>query len=112
MANIELPYGKEYINVEIPDGRLNAVLVSDMHHYKPEADQVELVKRAIENPIGTPRLKEMAKGKNKVVIIASDHTTTMQSLSTTKKLELVLSKETRSTRICFMQQERQDWTLS
>lgn len=74
MANIELPYGKEYINVEIPDERLNAVLVSDMHHYKPEADQVELVKRAIENPIGTPRLKEMAKGKNKVVIIASDHT--------------------------------------
>ena len=100
MANIELPYGKEYINVEIPDERLNAVLVSDMHHYKPEADQVELVKRAIENPIGTPRLKEMAKGKNKVVIIASDHT------------RLVLSKETRSTRICFMQQERQDWTLS
>ncbi|MBE3102273.1 MAG: hypothetical protein IMZ47_08415 [Firmicutes bacterium] len=38
MANIELPYGKEYINVEIPDERLNAVLVSDMHHYKPEAD--------------------------------------------------------------------------
>lgn len=74
MANVKLPYGKEYLDVEIPEERLNAVLVSDMHHYKPELSQVELVQQAIENPIGTPRLKEMAKGKGKIVIIASDHT--------------------------------------
>jgi nickel-dependent lactate racemase len=74
MANIRLPYGKEYLNVEIPDERLNAVLVSDMHNYKPRLSQEELVRQALENPIGTPRLREMAKGKNKVVIIASDHT--------------------------------------
>ena len=74
MTNIELPYGHEFLNAQIPQERLNAVLVSDMHHYKSKLSQVELVKQAIENPIGTPRLKEMAKGKNKVVIIASDHT--------------------------------------
>jgi len=32
MAKIELPYGKEYLEVEIPDERLNAVLVSELHH--------------------------------------------------------------------------------
>ena len=74
MAKIDLPYGKEYLSVEIPDERLNAVLVSDMHHYKPKLGQTELVREAIENPIGTPRLKDMAMGKNKIVIIASDHT--------------------------------------
>jgi lactate racemase len=74
MANIKLPYGKEYVDVEIPDERINAVLVSDLHHYKPELGQVELVRQALENPIGTPKLREISKGKNKVVIIASDHT--------------------------------------
>lgn len=74
MANIKLPYGKEQIEVQIPDERINVVLVSDMHHYKPELSQVDLVKQAVENPIGTPRLREIAKGKNKVVVIASDHT--------------------------------------
>lgn len=74
MTNIKLPYGKEYINAEIPEERLNAVLVSGMHCCKTELSQTELVQQALENPIGTPRLKDMAKGKNKVVIIASDHT--------------------------------------
>jgi nickel-dependent lactate racemase len=74
MANIKLPYGKDFLDVNIPDERLNAVLVSDMHHYKAEMSQVELVKQALENPIGTPKLSVMAEGKNKVVIIASDHT--------------------------------------
>ena len=74
MANIKLPYGKEFLDVNIPDERLNAVLVSDMHHYKAEMSQIELVKQALENPIGTPRLSVMAQGKQKVVIIASDHT--------------------------------------
>lgn len=74
MATIKLPYGKEHIIAEIPDERLNAVLVSKLHNYKPNFSQEELVQQAIENPIGTPRLKDIAKGKNKIVIISSDHT--------------------------------------
>jgi lactate racemase len=74
MANIKLPYGKEQVEVQIPDEKINAILVSDMHHYKPELSQVELVRQAVENPVGTPRLREIAKGKHKVVVIASDHT--------------------------------------
>ncbi len=74
MANIKLPYGREHINVNIDDNRLNAVLVSEMENYVPTMSQVDLVKTAMENPVGTERLSELAKGKDKVVIIASDHT--------------------------------------
>ncbi|MBW8382519.1 MAG: nickel-dependent lactate racemase, partial [Youngiibacter sp.] len=74
MTNIKLPYGQGYLEAEIPDERIAGILVSDMHHYKPSETQVEIVRKAMENPIGTPRLKDMAKGKKKVVVIASDHT--------------------------------------
>lgn len=74
MSKIKLPYGREYLYAEIPEERLNAILVSDMHHYKPTLSQEDLVQQALLNPVGTSRLKDMAKGKNKIVIIASDHT--------------------------------------
>jgi len=74
MANIRLPYGKEFLEAEISDERLNAVLESNINNYKPELSEIDLVREALENPIGTPKLRDMAKGKDKVVIIASDHT--------------------------------------
>lgn len=74
MTIAELPYGKGSLEVSIPDERLNAVLVSELHHYKPDMDQAELVKLALENPIGTARLSEIARDKDRIVIIASDHT--------------------------------------
>ncbi len=74
MPTVKFPYGTDYLTYDIPENRFAGELVSEMHHYKPELSQTELVRKALENPIGTPRLCEMAKGKNKVVIIASDHT--------------------------------------
>ncbi|MDR0758945.1 MAG: nickel-dependent lactate racemase [Treponema sp.] len=58
----------------MPDNRFKAELVSRIHHYKAPASQEELVRQALENPIGTPKLSVMAEGKQRVVIIASDHT--------------------------------------
>jgi len=74
MTQIKLPYGRDFLTAEIPDERISAMLVSEMHHYSPKETQIELVQKALENPIGSPRLKEIAKGKKKVVVIASDHT--------------------------------------
>lgn len=74
MAIVKFPYGKEMIPLEIADERLKGVLVSNLHDYKSEKSQTELVREALEHPIGTPKLSELAKGKEKVVIIASDHT--------------------------------------
>lgn len=69
-----LPYGKEHFEVALEDSRVNAVLLSELEEYVPEKTQEELVREAMMNPIGTERLSELARGKEKVVIIASDHT--------------------------------------
>lgn len=74
MAEIKIPYGKSYLLANVPDQKLEGVLESKAHHYHPEAGEIELVQQALENPIGSPRLRDLAKGKNKIVIIASDHT--------------------------------------
>jgi lactate racemase len=74
MTAINMPYGKSCIKVQIPSERLLGILESRAHSYKPEAGEEELVKRALENPIGSPRLRDLVKGRKKIVIIASDHT--------------------------------------
>lgn len=74
MPVVKFPYGYDNLEYDIPSDRLQAVLVSNMHHYKPELSQEELVRTALEHPIGTPKLSVMAEGKKKVVLIASDHT--------------------------------------
>src|SRR5699024_8130899 len=45
-----------------------------LHSYKAPKDGAELVQEALEHPIGTPRLSEMAVGKKNIVVISSDHT--------------------------------------
>jgi nickel-dependent lactate racemase len=74
MPALTFPYGKESLTLDIPQSRFKAELVSKMHHYTASASQEELVKQALENPIGTPTLRVMAEGKKRALIIASDHT--------------------------------------
>lgn len=72
MANITLPYGRENKTVCIPDERLRGILVSGAHGYHAEKQEREIVRDAMEHPIGSPRLRELAKGKDNIVLIASD----------------------------------------
>lgn len=74
MATLVFPFGKEKIEYTIEDMRLQAVLTSGLSEYVPAADDAALVKAAMAEPIGSARLSELARGKDKVVIIASDHT--------------------------------------
>ncbi|MDF2545979.1 MAG: hypothetical protein K0R93_877 [Anaerosolibacter sp.] len=74
MATIKIPYSKGFVDLEVADKNLLAVLESKAHHYKTDEDQVTIARKALENPIESPRLKELAKGRNNVVIITSDHT--------------------------------------
>ncbi len=74
MAVVQFPYGKDYLKFQVPEERYIGTLVSRMHHYVSEQNETELVRAALEHPIGTPRLREMSRGKDKIVIIASDHT--------------------------------------
>lgn len=74
MPVVKFPYGKELLELNIPENRFAGTLLSKMHSYVAPKSSEELVKDAMANPIGTPRLSVMAEGKKKVVIIASDHT--------------------------------------
>lgn len=74
MTLVKIPYAKGFMETDIPDGQLLAILQSKAHDYRPAASETELVERALAEPVGSPRLRELAKGKNKIVIIASDHT--------------------------------------
>lgn len=72
--NIDFPYGKKTLGIDIPEDRLQGVLVSTLHSFKTEKTQEELVWEALRNPIGSPKLSTLAMGKQTVVLIASDHT--------------------------------------
>ena len=73
MKTVEFPYGKEKSSYTFGE-ELNALLEPSINEYAPEADGAELVRRAMAAPIGSQKLSELAKGKKKIVIIASDHT--------------------------------------
>ncbi|MBQ7044869.1 MAG: nickel-dependent lactate racemase [Clostridia bacterium] len=74
MPTISFPYGKQHLEYNFSDAELKGVLTSRIEEYIPTADSATLVQTAIEQPIGSVRLCEKARGKNNVVIIASDHT--------------------------------------
>lgn len=71
---IKLPYHKTFLDVNVPDKNLLGVLSSKADEYKTTLSQEEIVKKALDNPIGSPKLEELVKGKKDVVIITSDHT--------------------------------------
>ena len=74
MARIELPFGRGKLRADIPDLRLAGVLRSKAHGYRPDAGENELIRRALDRPIGTSPLRELARGKKNIVILSSDHT--------------------------------------
>ena len=78
---IEIPYGKTKQALNVPEGRLRAVL-TPTHEEHELADQQELVRQALATPIGSAPLRELAKGKDKVVVITSDHTRPLPSAIT------------------------------
>ncbi len=73
MKEVLFPYGKKKMSHAF-GAELAGVLEPSINSYIPEADEAELVRRAMASPTGSERLYDLARGKKKVVIIASDHT--------------------------------------
>ena len=69
---IRLPYDKTHIEMEIADTRVLAVLEPSVP--APAQSQEALVQNALENPVRSPRLRDLAAGKRRVLVITSDHT--------------------------------------
>lgn len=74
MKKVCFPYGKETVEYDFSNERFLGVLTSKLHDYIPTETGSDLVRTAMYSPIGSPRLSELARGKNRIVIIASDHT--------------------------------------
>lgn len=74
MIRLELPYGKRKMYLNLPKHRLQAVLEPHIKGYVTEETPYDIIEKAILQPIGTPGLAELSRGKRRVTIIASDHT--------------------------------------
>ena len=68
---LTIPYGTTGIPFAADDA---SVLCSNIGELKAEGDGRAIVKAAMERPIDSPRLAELARGKRNCVIIISDHT--------------------------------------
>ncbi|MBP5210021.1 MAG: nickel-dependent lactate racemase [Clostridia bacterium] len=76
---MRLPYGRETIEWKIKKERLRGVIATRLCREVLTETAGEMVRRALENPVASPRLCELAKDKHKVVIVTSDHTRAMPS---------------------------------
>lgn len=64
--------------MELPDAQLRAVLTPRCL-YSERSDERKIVQTALEEPIGSPRLCELARNKKKILLITSDHTRSVPS---------------------------------
>ena len=73
-VSVLLPYGREKLEFRIEKDRLAGIITSGIEDYRPPFGEAELVARAMLSPAGSPPLRELARGKRRVTVIASDHT--------------------------------------
>ena len=74
MVAIDLPYDKRTITAQIDDENYAGKLVSQAATYHNKLSEQETVEKSLDNPIGSAKLEELARGKHNIVIISSDHT--------------------------------------
>ncbi len=75
---INIPYYKSSIPVNLPDSQVKAVLIPKENSVR-NVSESDIVKQALNNPIGTLRLRDLAEGKPCILIITSDHTRPLPS---------------------------------
>lgn len=79
MKLFKIPYYTSTLDLHVDEANLEAAIYAKTDEYKTEKTEEELVRDALNSPIGTDKLRELAKGKDKVVIVTSDHTRAVPS---------------------------------
>ena len=74
MKTVTFPYGREHVQYTFEKENLLGVLTSSIEQYIPVHTGRELVRQALQAPVNSAPLCELAKAAQKIVIIASDHT--------------------------------------
>lgn len=72
MKTVKFFYDTTTLDLEVPDD--TPVLTSNIDRLGSDSAGIDIVREAMEHPIDSPRLCELAKGKKDCVIIISDHT--------------------------------------
>ena len=73
----ELGFGDSPQTIEVEDSRVTDILLPN--HVEAAASGEEVVEKALDAPIGSRKLEELAEGRHRVVIITSDITRPMPS---------------------------------
>ena len=79
METFSIPYDTSSVELHVSGENLAGVLTARTEEYRPELEEAALVLQALEHPIGTPRLSQLAQGKQKITIVTSDHTRAVPS---------------------------------
>lgn len=79
VKTIQIPYYRETLDLHVPEQNLKAVITARMHSFKRTKEEDQLVKEALDHPIGTKCLRELATGRKKVTLVTSDHTRAVPS---------------------------------
>ena len=77
MITIPIPYYTDKISLRVPTENFKALIVpkhTGASLDKPMISETEIVKSALDNPIGSSSLCELSKDKKNIVIVTSDHT--------------------------------------
>lgn len=102
MTQIELPYGNGRLLAAVPGVRLEGILVSTVNELRPAKSETEIIKEALATPVKSPPLSRMAEGKERIVIITSDHTRPMPSRLTMPLLLTEVRKGNPKARISIL----------
>lgn len=91
MVRIRLPYGQTHQEADVPASRVRAMLTPAGHASRaappPTAgEQNGRVDRALDAPVASPRLEDLAVGKRTATVITSDHTRPVPSHITLPRL--------------------------
>jgi hypothetical protein len=96
MQAVKLPYGDSRIEVELPDSARIVPLAggggSGSSRLEPVADQGAAVRAALEQPVGLPRIRELARPGARVLIAFDDPTVTSYGPVRRLAIEAVLDE--------------------
>lgn len=91
MTSISIPYGKGVQTLKLPEERLRGVL-KPAEPEESNRGEEEIVREALQCPVASSRLSELASGKHRVLVITSDHTRPVPSRITLPLLLIEIRK--------------------
>jgi len=74
MGSINIPYHKSEQKISIQKRFIQNIIESDVDDIEPDQDETEIVEKALDEPIDSPPLSQLAKNNDEALIITSDHT--------------------------------------